>query len=118
MLSLYIAERSIFVEFALYSEKFYLPSLLDFNTLRTGHAELRISCRTVSDRIRKFAFLNEVALVPLPLHKIAYQPCYYYWLLEIKNYGILVISNGKIVVPNFVNIGQLVQKLKLTAKHR
>jgi hypothetical protein len=30
------------------------------NTLRTGHAELRISCRTVSDRTCKFAVLSHV----------------------------------------------------------
>jgi hypothetical protein len=31
-----------------------------FNTLRTGHADLRILCRTVSDWTCKFAFLSHV----------------------------------------------------------
>jgi hypothetical protein len=44
------------------------------NTLLTGHAELRISCRTVSDRTRKFAFLRHVRFEE-PVYSLGF--CYF-----------------------------------------
>jgi hypothetical protein len=39
-------------------------------------------------------------------------PCSYYQLQKIKRYSVWVASVGIILIPDFVKIGQLVQKFK------